>query len=329
MANRRRPASKVPTACKACREVELHPSDGHFICLMCLGSAHDPFNCSTCEDFPQALRDIRLGLINESLEKGTWSPDWQKRLKKVENDVLTNYKKKQSQKDKQSKIKSAELVTSSSSESEEENENQNQNVAKNVQSPKDKQGEKAKNNTSPKSQPDSNILTSNVPSNPNPCPTPQGSNQEFATWQAGIDKTVGQLSLGLKSVLETLQQFTQQQTSTKKKSKAKKHKSKNGKDFDSLPPPAKKRRATETAPNPDTNQEELSLSLPEELGFDLTEHGGAPPLLKYLSLGSQTQSLIQCLILLPTGLIMTLTLKWILILAEGIRENYIFRVFRH
>ena len=84
--NKRRPPS-VPR-CMECRETTLHPKDGHFYCLKCLGPSHDPFDCDFCEEFPQALRDIRLALVNESLDSGKWATDWLERLRKVENTAL-------------------------------------------------------------------------------------------------------------------------------------------------------------------------------------------------------------------------------------------------
>ena len=276
--------------------------DGHWKCLKCLGSAHDTFNCNLCDVLPDSLKDIRLALVSEALAKGSWSVDWLERVRSVESLVFakkqgvksknitspktnldSNLKSNTKSKGAKRQTKTPELVDESSSSSEEEESNlqteNNTSPNTNLDSNKSR-NKKGENILSPNIQLDSENLTTQ--STPAPNPTPESTSvsldirNELSTWQAGIDQTVGALSLGLQQVLQTLQELKKpDQPKPKKTSK----KSKSKTDTESMPPPKKKKRVSETAPNPEPVelQTDYDFSLPTELGIDLVEHGGTPP----------------------------------------------------
>ena len=285
--NKRRPPS-VPR-CMDCRETTLHPKDGHFYCLKCLGASHDPFNCDFCDEFPQALRDTRLALVNEGLASGKWATDWLERLRKVE---ATTLKQRRAP-------RKAKKVVQSSEEDTEKNADTNQNTNTNQnQSQIDKSPMGNKSDTVTTEGVDNSEQMSEVHGNQNqndlnlnlnitnpspslPCPTTPGFNPvELASWQAGINDMMGKMSQSLQGVLEKFEALNKQsQPQSPKKHKKKTSKKSKRDSKKSTPPPKKKRRVEETAPNPNTNLDrdidDLSLTLPSDL--DMSEYGDMPP----------------------------------------------------
>ena len=227
--------------CMDCRESNIHPLDRHFSCLRCLGPSHDSFNCTFCDQFPEPVRDIRLTLSTESLAEGKWPENWSQQLRKVENTCSQKAKReraKANQNLNQSQNQGTPQEGDKTANAEYETKNQNQNQTQNENQTGQNQHSQGQ--------------ASSLPN------TIQGFDmQGLATWQAGINDMMGQMAQSLQNVMEKFDSFTkpapvESTPKRHKKSKSKSNKKSKSKG-DSAPPHKKRRKAAETAPNPNTD----------------------------------------------------------------------------